>query len=51
MQRWAIFLPTLIIIAFPLLYFGGHSGSAGSSVAGILVLFMGMSGPMLKRIK
>lgn len=51
MQQLVAFLPIFIIFAFPLLYFGGHSGSVSTSVAGILVLFLGMSGPILKRIK
>jgi len=51
MQRLVTFLPILIVFAFPLLYFGGHSGNAVTSIAGIMVLFLGMMGPSMKRIK
>ncbi|CVK20330.1 hypothetical protein SPSPH_035560 [Sporomusa sphaeroides DSM 2875] len=51
MQQLASFLPILILVAFPLLYFGGHQASSLVSLAGILVLFLGMSGPLLKRMK
>jgi len=49
-QRLLVFLPILIVIAFPLLYFGGHSDSSLRSIGGIVVLFLGMSGPIIKRI-
>lgn len=51
MQQLVTFLPLLIIAAFPLLYFGGHQASGAVSLAGILVLFLGMLGPLIKRIK
>lgn len=50
MQQLVAFLPVLIMLAFPLLYFGGHAGSSICSIAGILVLFLGMSGPLIKRM-
>ncbi|SMC99228.1 hypothetical protein SAMN04488500_11731 [Sporomusa malonica] len=50
MQQLVAFLPVFIIFAFPLLYFGGHLGSSVCSAAGILVLFLGMSGPLIKRM-
>lgn len=50
MQNVLNFLPILIIIAFPLLYAGGHSDSSLRSIMGIAVLFLGMSGPIIKRI-
>lgn len=50
MQQLLVFLPILIIFAFPLLYFGGHSDSSLCSLGGIVVLFLGMSGPIIKRI-
>lgn len=50
MHQVVAFLPVLIIFAFPLLYFGGHSGSSVCSAAGMLVLFLGMSGPLIRRM-
>lgn len=50
MQQIVALLPVFILFAFPLLYFGGHSSSVAGSAAGILVLFLGMSGPLIKRI-
>lgn len=49
-QRLLVCLPILIIFAFPLLYFGGHSDSSLYSIGGIVVLFLGMSGPLIKRV-
>lgn len=51
MQQLAIFLPVLIILAFPLLYFGGQLGNSACAAAGILMLFLGMAGPLIKRGK
>ena len=49
-QQFLAFLPILIIFAFPLLYFGGHYDSSLCSIGGIVVLFLGMSGPLIKRM-
>lgn len=50
MQQILPFLPVFIFLAFPLLYIGGHVSSGAGSAIGILVLFLGMSGPLIKRI-
>lgn len=50
MQQIVAALPIFILLSFPLLYFAGHSGSDAGSLTGILVLFLGMSGPLIKRI-
>ena len=45
------FLPLLMIIAFPMLYFGAGAGDKMLSLFGIVTLFVGMAGPILKSIK
>ncbi|GEM_PF-4691931 len=50
MQQLVAFLPVCILLSFPVLYFGGHASSSAGSMIGILVLFLGMSGPVIKRI-
>ena len=49
MKKLVSWLPILILLAFPVLYFGGHSDSAMLSVFGILLLLIGMSGSICKR--
>lgn len=44
-------LPILIIVAFPVLYIGAKSADMTMSLIGIILLFAGMSGPIIKRIK
>ncbi|WP_371372630.1 hypothetical protein [Sporomusa aerivorans] len=50
MQQLVALSPVFILLSFPLLYFGGHSSSGAGSAMGILVLLLGMSGPLIKRI-
>lgn len=45
------FLPILIILAFPMLYIGAKSADTMLSMAGIVVLLLGMSGQIITRIK
>lgn len=49
MQRLMIFLPLLIIVAFPMLYIGANSNNTGLCALGMVVFFAGMSGPIIKR--
>ena len=49
-QQFVMYLPLLIIIAFPVLYYGGQSGNNLCSIAGIALLLLGMSTPLIKRI-
>lgn len=51
MQQVLAYLPILIVLAFPLLYYSGHASSHVYSALGILVLFIGMSGPIIKRMR
>lgn len=44
------YLIILIIIAFPLLYYGGQKADAIMSVIGIILMLSGMSVPIIKRI-
>ena len=50
MQHVMNFLPIFIVVAFPMLYYGGQSSDSLSSTVGIVVLFLGMSGPLIKRV-
>ena len=49
MRSLIIFLPVLIIIAFPILYLGANSGNTQLCAIGMLAFFAGMSGPIIKR--
>lgn len=42
------FLPILIVVAFPILYSAAAAGNTNLSILGIVTLFVGMSGPILK---
>ena len=48
-QQLVVYLPILLVIAFPMLYYGGQSSNSLCSIAGILVLLLGMAGPLIKR--
>lgn len=43
-------LPIFIFMAFPVLYNGGQSSNSLCSIVGIILLFLGLSGPLIKRI-
>lgn len=43
------YFPLLIVPAFPLLYYGCHSDSKLVPALGIILVFLGMSGPIIKR--
>jgi len=49
MKKLVIWFPIFILIAFPVLYFGGHSDNVMVSCFGILLLLLGMSGSICKR--
>lgn len=48
-QQLVMYLPILIVIAFPMLYYGGQSSNSLCSIVGTIVLLVGMSGPLIKR--
>lgn len=48
-QRIAALLPAFIVLAFPVLYYGGHSENELLPAVGIVLLLLGMSGPIIRR--
>jgi len=50
MKQLLTFLPILILAAFPILYVSGMQSSTAGSMLGILVLFLGLSGSLWKRL-
>lgn len=49
-MRGVNMLPILILLSFPLLYSAGQAGNSCNAFAGIVLLFAGMAGPLLKRM-
>lgn len=48
-MKLIMFLPLLLIVAFPMLYFGANSDNTQLCALGMVVFFAGMAGPILKR--
>jgi hypothetical protein len=48
-QRIAALMPAFILLAFPVLYYGGHSENELLPAAGIVLLLLGLSGPVIRR--
>ena len=46
-EKW---LPLLILLSFPLLYWGGNRDQNWLAVTGLFLLFTGISGTIIKRI-
>jgi len=43
-------LPALSVLAFPVLYFAGNSGSQAYSAAGLFLLLFGLMTPLVKKL-